>query len=124
MSTNGMSSIRHGDAIFDATEERVRAHAKHVDSPAGSREQTPWNDPLWLPIIVEEVGEIARALNDAEPLGRLRDEVIQAAAMCLAYADAIEEGMGREVVGEPYRVCARLHPDAVDGTPVSCKHCR
>ena len=89
--------IRQGQSVQDATEERLRADAKHRGTHAGSREQQPHDDPLWLPIIVEEVGEIARALNDREPLGRLRAEVIQAAAMCLAYADAIEEAMHAEV---------------------------
>lgn len=92
-----MTTIRPGFALKDALAERHRAHAKHADGYGGSREVAPWTDPLWLPIIVEEVGEIARALNDAEPLGQLRAEVIQAAAMCLAYADAIEEAMGLEV---------------------------
>lgn len=89
---------RMGSAQHDAMAERVKAHAKHVGTHAGSREQAPHDDPLWLPIIVEEVGEIARALNDREPLGRLRAEAIQAAAMCLAYADAIEEAMHAEVL--------------------------
>lgn len=90
--------IRLGQAGYDALEERRRAHLKHLGTPAGSREEQPHDDPLWLPIIVEEVGEIARALNDGEPLGRLRAEVIQAAAMCLAYADALEEAMHAEVM--------------------------
>lgn len=88
--------IRLGNASADATRERERAHAKHVGTHAGSREQRPWDDPLWLSIIVEEVGEIGRALNDREPLGRLRAEAIQTAAMALAYADAIEEAMHEE----------------------------
>lgn len=91
------AGIRLGNAVHDATWERLRAHDKHVNTHAGSREQKPWDDPLWLPIIVEEVGEIARALNDREPLGRVRAEAIQAAAMCLAYADALEEAMHAEV---------------------------
>lgn len=90
-------SIRQGMAVHEAMQERIRAHAKHVGTHAGSREQQPHDDPLWLPIIVEEIGEVARALNDREPLGRLRAEVIQVAAMALAYADALEEAMGAEV---------------------------
>lgn len=90
--------LRIGNAMADTVAERERAHAKHVNTHAGSREQKSWRDPLWLPIIVEEVGEIARALNDREPLGRLRAEAVQAAAMCLAYADAIEEAMHAEVM--------------------------
>lgn len=90
-------AVRVGNAMVDAMAERVRAHAKHVGTHAGSREQKPWDDPLWLSIIMEEVGEIARALNDREPLGRLRAEAIQTAAMALAYADAIEEAMHAEV---------------------------
>ena len=89
---------RYGLASEDAYQERLRAHA--VWSARGkSAEDMPHDDPLWLPVIVEEVGEIARALNDREPLGRLRSEVIQAAAMLLAYADAIEEAAHAEVRG-------------------------
>jgi hypothetical protein len=50
------------------------------------------------------VGEVARALCDREPLGRLRTEVIQVAAMALAYADAIQEQMESEVFGPDRRV--------------------
>lgn len=89
--------IRQGTAVHDAITERIKAHAKHMGTHAGSREQKHWDDPLWLPIIVEEVGEVARALNDREPLGKLRAEAIQVAAMALAYADAIEEAMHAEV---------------------------
>lgn len=93
--------IRVGNAVHDAQAERIRAHVKHVGTPAGSREQRPHDDPLWLPIIMEEVGEMARALNDGEPLGRVRAEAIQVAAMALAYADALEEAMHEEVRRNP-----------------------
>jgi NTP pyrophosphatase (non-canonical NTP hydrolase) len=88
--------MRWGNSFADANDERIRAHKKHAAS-GQSAEQMPWSNPLWLPILVEEVGEVARALCDHEPLGRLRAEVIQVAAMALAYADAIQEQMEAEV---------------------------
>lgn len=84
-----MSEIRWGHAAHDAEQERERAHAKH-SAKGMSAEQMPWTDPFWLPVLVEEVGEVARAMCDREPARRVREELIQVAAMALAWADAIE----------------------------------
>ena len=84
-----MTGIRWGQAAHDALKERERAHAKH-SATGQSCEQMPWTDPLWLPVLVEEVGEVARALCDREAAVRVREELVQVAAMALAWADAIE----------------------------------
>ena len=91
-----VDGCRWGTAAWDAGAERKRAHQVQVAKGRTSLENLPWNDPLWLPVLVEEVGEIARALNDREPLGQLRAEAVQVAAMALAYADAIQEAMEAE----------------------------
>ncbi|GAB3889042.1 hypothetical protein [Terrabacter terrigena] len=71
--------------------ERERAHAKHGNK---SMESAPWTAERRLRILLEEVGEVAKELNDAEveersvDAGRLRRELIQVAAMAGAWADA------------------------------------
>ena len=42
------------------------------------------SDTAFLAVLVEEVGEVARAINDAEGVARLRDELVQVAAVCVA----------------------------------------
>ena len=70
--------------------ERFRAHALHGDNSMESRH---WSHPGQLPILVEEVGEVARALNElalgrattTETLVALRDELVQVSAMAQAW---------------------------------------
>jgi NTP pyrophosphatase (non-canonical NTP hydrolase) len=85
--------IRWGAASRDVDRERKRAHRKH-SAKGRSAEQMPWTDPIWLPVLVEEVGEVARALCDGETPERVREELIQVAAMAQAWADAIEGEVG------------------------------
>lgn len=81
-------------AAFQA--ERIRAHAKH-DTNGGSMERKRWDDPAWLPVLVEEVGEVARALCEYRHLARnddtlreqLESELIQVGAMVSAWVDAL-----------------------------------
>lgn len=80
--------------------ERVRAHKKHKDN-GGSMEQKSWDHPIWLAVVTEEVGEVARVLCEGQ-LGnldevgvkkQLKDELIQVGAMVSAWLDAIEEAL-------------------------------
>lgn len=83
----------------DIHNERVRAHRKH-DSNGDSMERKEFTDSAWLSVLVEEVGEVARAMCDhrhhgefADPAAfavELRDELVQVAAMATAWIDAIE----------------------------------
>lgn len=84
--------------------ERVRAHYKH--GPDGnSMEQKNWDSERWLPVLMEEVGEVARVFCERN-LGKygpwdetqhravtkdLREELIQVAAMAAAWIAAIDE---------------------------------
>jgi len=45
----------------DMHRERIRAHAKH-DERDGSMERKPFDHPIWLPVLTEEIGEVARVL--------------------------------------------------------------
>ena len=80
-------------------EERIRAHAKHGDLSA---EAMGWDNPRWLPILTEEMGEVARVINEydlgninaPEKRAKLIEELIQVAAMACAWIDALTEGEG------------------------------
>jgi NTP pyrophosphatase (non-canonical NTP hydrolase) len=78
--------------------ERVRAHTKHA-ARGNSREDQPWYDHEWLPILVEEVGEVAHELtydtHDKDRAHWLRKELVQVAAMACAWIDAIDAGNSR-----------------------------
>jgi NTP pyrophosphatase (non-canonical NTP hydrolase) len=73
--------------------ERQRAHEKH-GAKGNSREDQPWNNAEWLPILMEEVGEVAHELTyDVQSQGkrdRMRAELVQVAAMACAWIDAID----------------------------------
>jgi NTP pyrophosphatase (non-canonical NTP hydrolase) len=74
--------------------ERVRAHTKH-GALGNSREDAGWTNAEWLPILMEEVGEVAHELTyDAGAFAHrhanLRKELIQVAAMACAWVDAID----------------------------------
>lgn len=83
----------------DIHRERIRAHHKH-DGNGDSMERKPYDDPRWLSVLVEEVGEVARALCEhrhrgpkADPLllrRELRSELVQVAAMTAAWIDAVD----------------------------------
>jgi len=44
-----------------------------------------------LAVLVEEVGEVARALCDDESVDRLRDELVQVAAVSVAWIQALDK---------------------------------
>lgn len=76
--------------------ERIRAHAKHDDN-GGSMERKPFDHPIWLAVVTEEVGEAAQVICDNQ-LGvldgdyrqMLREELVQVGAMVSAWIDAID----------------------------------
>jgi len=73
----------------DMHNERVRAHVKHAPQ-GGSMEVREWTDWFWLPVLVEEVGEVARAMCDRELSSRVREELVQVGAMVAAWIDSID----------------------------------
>lgn len=93
----------------DIHEERLRAHAKHA-AAGNSMEGRPWSDPYWLPVLVEEVGEVAQQLCDMRSLAAsveserqglewLRSELVQVAAMATAWIDAVDNALHGEIDG-------------------------
>ena len=77
--------------------ERQRAHQKHKDKPGGSMEMKDFDSPDWLPVVVEEVGEVARAmadhrhglLTDEQFRAQMESELIQCGAMFAAWLAAL-----------------------------------
>ena len=77
------------DVYTDIAAERRRARELHEPRGTGV-EDIHFANPRWLPILVEEVGEVARVLCEGESKERLREELIQVAAMASAWADACD----------------------------------
>lgn len=48
-----------------------------------------------LRILVEEVGEVARAIHEAEPTEDLYEELIQVAAIATAWGEALKDELTR-----------------------------
>lgn len=83
----------------DVHNERLRAHEKHMAN-GDSMEQKDFLDGAWLSVLVEEVGEVAKAMCDHRHKGRVQDEdayaeelraeLVQVAAMACAWIEAID----------------------------------
>jgi NTP pyrophosphatase (non-canonical NTP hydrolase) len=83
-----------GTVYADIHEERVKAHKKH-GANGNSREDADAMNEEWLPILVEEVGEVAHwfTYDTEKDITELRDELVQVAAMASAWIDSIDEAM-------------------------------
>lgn len=99
--------VLNGDQIGETSiaveihQERVRAHEKH-DEAGMSMEREHFTSDRWLPVVVEEIGEVAKEVverpHDVSNVtalreqykARLRKELIQVMAMCSAWVDAID----------------------------------
>jgi hypothetical protein len=79
---------RHRKAVEMVTAERNAQFRKWGHDP-GRVEEPHGNNDRRLRVLVEEVGEIAMALNDGDPIHHLLDEVVQAAAVATAWAEGL-----------------------------------
>jgi NTP pyrophosphatase (non-canonical NTP hydrolase) len=80
-------------SIFaDIGVERERQEQKF-----GATESNP--DAVWLAVLIEEVGEVGRALLDARrslgPYSHLRKELVQVAAVAVAWLESIDSQVVR-----------------------------
>ncbi|WP_327639563.1 hypothetical protein OHB24_14705 [Kribbella sp. NBC_00482] len=75
------------DLIIEATRARAKAHAKHGDN---SIESLAADSPHWLPVLVEEVGEVANTLTYDGPDLETRAELMDVLAVVTAWIDAID----------------------------------
>jgi len=67
---------------------QVKVEREIQDQKWGSQRHLP--DLKWFAILGEEVGEAARAILDHEGKARLQAELIQVAAVAVAWIEAIE----------------------------------
>lgn len=87
-------------ALHDVHVERERQEAKCAEKVAEGLNWHTCASPLLgdgdrLAVLVEEIGEISRELCEARASGRpphdnLREELVQAAAICVAWIEAID----------------------------------
>ena len=77
-----MSEMFRAQALEDVLYERLRQDELWGD-------QSGHADERWLVILIEEVGEVARAMYD-EDEGHTYEEIIQCAAVCMAWAEAMQ----------------------------------
>lgn len=75
------------DILKEVAHERDRQ-----DSKWGERDQSP---TIWLPILTEEVGEVARAILEGNE-ANYREELIQVAAVAVAMVECIDRGSKNE----------------------------
>ena len=69
--------------------EREFQIAKWGGLKAGNVEH-PDTNPHWkLAVLMEEVGEVSKALIDGEPMARVRSELIQVAAVAVAWLESM-----------------------------------
>jgi NTP pyrophosphatase (non-canonical NTP hydrolase) len=73
--------------IFDL----IRAERARQDAKWGS--QRHLDDRIWLPILVEEIGEVAKEILEGH--GTLIDELVQVAAVTVNWLEALHEDSQR-----------------------------
>lgn len=86
-------SVERGDAVMAILRERMRqeqlqAEGRFAHTPADPE----MSDTAFLAVLMEEVGEVARAINDGEGAKRLKDELVQVAAVCVARFELLARG--------------------------------
>lgn len=85
--SNDMHCYRDDHALYrEVLQARLKAHEKHG---ANSIEVEPASSARWLPILVEEIGEIAEALT-YDGKGDLRAELVDGLAVLSAWVDALD----------------------------------
>lgn len=77
--------IATASVLFDVAEERERQDATWNRSPG----VWPGSDGEKVAVLGEEFGEVCRALLEAEGPERLRAELIQVAAVAVAWAETL-----------------------------------
>ena len=76
----------------------IKAERDHQDDLWG--DQTHKSQETWIAILVEEVGEVARAVLDEQGLQHTRDELVQVAAVSVAYIEKLDKELQERVVAQ------------------------
>lgn len=68
---------------------KLTAERERQDAKWGSQRHLPQD--RWMTILTEEVGEVANAILE-EDIENLKVELVQVAAVAIAFAEALEDG--------------------------------
>lgn len=77
----GKMRLKMRDPLIDIMEERYRQDNKWGEQNHG--------DLYWLGILMEEVGEVAKAIIEGDQQGETKVELIQVTAVALAWLECI-----------------------------------
>jgi hypothetical protein len=78
------------DTVYEAIHlERVRIYLKYTGLGNPLPVRSP-DDPFWLPVLIEDVEEVAKSLRGKEDLEHLRKELIKVAALAADWIDAVD----------------------------------
>jgi len=78
--------------------DRISEEMNRQDKKWGPQQNL--TEERWHLFISEEVGEVAKAINDKEPKRNLVMELIQTAALCIQFVERIESGAIKEPTEE------------------------
>jgi NTP pyrophosphatase (non-canonical NTP hydrolase) len=68
---------------------QIGAERARQDDTHGRPHERRYSDDRWLRVLVEEVGEVARAIEEGDGAG-LKRELVQVAAVAVAFLEAID----------------------------------
>lgn len=88
ITSQGRRWSRQARVSYAVTQERWRQDNKWGWPNEGLAGRVPYKK---LAILMEEVGEVATALLEREPLENLKAELTQVAAVAIAWLESIEE---------------------------------
>ena len=77
------------DVLIDVAAERLRQEGLKASGKFPATCADPIPDGAKLAILMEEVGEVARAINDRQSRDELRAELVQVAAVAVAWLEAM-----------------------------------
>ncbi|ONH27117.1 hypothetical protein [Pseudofrankia asymbiotica] len=95
------------DTVAAVEAEVLRAHRRHGER---SILNPAMPDVVRLPVLVEEVGEVARAMLEGAGTRHLREELIQVATVALTWVEALRDRTDQEPLFDPGRLAARSDP--------------
>jgi len=73
--------------------EHIKVERRRQDEKWGKQR---YNALYWLGILMEEVGELAKAIIEDQPYSQARKELVQVAAVAVATIEQIDEETGEE----------------------------
>lgn len=71
-------------ATLDTVFEWIRGERRFQDQRHHTKENS---DAVWLAVLVEEVGEVAKAMHEGASRSDLIDELVQVAAVAIAWLE-------------------------------------